>query len=179
MDPFDGINTYYAVLKRLKQLSEWDSKDVVKNFHDPDMYLSMRSLNQSFTSSNYRMLEDGETGKSLPKDKLTRLPFLYFEGQMMQRFEGNSGMPEKIALINNTIKTANIIETNSVDVSLIQEKRSSILNETESILSNIENLSEKCKLICNRSKVISDYLSQYTITNKTHTQNKSNQKLAK
>jgi len=86
---------------------------------------------------------------------------------MRAYLEKTIGLPDQIILINDSNKTANIIETSKTDASQIQKVRSEIIEKLDIIFANARKVSKKCKLICDRNHIISEYLAQYSLKAKT------------
>ena len=162
-----GLNTYNSILERIIALLEWSDEEATNEFHNPDYYLKMRSLNSTFTQSNYRMVQALEQNGGIDSSKIAKVPFLYYEVQMRTYLEKTLGFPEQIILMNNSNQTANVIETSKTNSSQIQTIKSEITGKLGIIFANSKIISRKCRLICERNHIISDYLSQYSIKAKT------------
>lgn len=159
----NGLSIYNSVLDRLCSLLEWEDKDVIKNFHDPNYYIEMRKLNKDFTIANYKMIEALETNSPVGTDRLVKLPCLYFDSQALKSFGPNFQLPEFIALMNQSNKTAHLLDTKKIDPSIVQQQHSSVIKKINYLAENHELLASKCKLLSNRSEIISDYLAKYSI----------------
>jgi len=162
-----GLHTYNSVLERIISLLEWNDEDAAKKFHDPDYYLKMRSLNSRFSQANYRVIQALEENGGIDSNRIVRVPFLYYETQMRACLEKTAGLPDQIILINDSNKTANIIDMSKIDASQIQQARSEIIEKLDIIVANARMVSKKCKLICDRNHIISEYLAQYSLKAKT------------
>ena len=159
---FAGLHTYNSILDRIINLLEWNDEDAAKEFHNPDYYLKMRSLNSRFSQSNYRVIQALEENGGINPHRIAKVPFLYYETQMRAYLEKSIGLPDQIILINDSNQTANIIDTSKTDASQIQKVRSEITGKLDIIFANAGIISHKCKLICDRNRIISDYLPQYS-----------------
>ena len=157
-----GLKVYIEVLKRLVDLMTWDSSVLVQRFHDPSFYIKMRSLNSGFSSSNFKMLEVLEESGEIGTSNIAKVPFLYYEASLNEYLAAEGDLPQRLILVNNTNETANVISTKSIDESHIQYLRSDLLKQLSTVFENIQLISERCKIICSRERIISDYLSQYT-----------------
>ena len=159
----NGLSIYDSVLDRLSSLLEWKDEDVIKNFHNPNYYIQMKKLNNVFTVANYKMIEALETNSPVGTDRLVKLPCLYFDSQALKSFGPNFQLPEFIALMNQSNKTAHLLDTKKIDPSIVQQQYSNVIKKINYLVENHELLANKCKLLNNRSKIISDYLTNYSI----------------
>lgn len=160
----NGLHTYQRILDRLISLLEWPKDEIILRFHDPKAYLAERRLNKPFLSSNFSMLQSMTSDDISSSNQLLQLPFIYFEPDLHKHIDDDSPLPPYIGLINNSLKSAAILEPYSIskeEVSAlyddIQEK-SSYLFESKS-----EELAHRCLLILDRKQIIKHYLSRYPL----------------
>ena len=156
-----GLNVYNAILHRLIRLLNWSDEEAFTNFHDPDFYLDMRNLNAGYTKANFKTIQTlKENGGFNPKF-VADIPFLYFETELKNHKELHNTKPNKIAFINPSNKTAQIIDTQEVDRSSLQELRSKMLDHLEYVIENREALIKKCQIICDRDRTQKSYLRKF------------------
>ena len=156
-----GLHTYNEILKRLLEIANWSDNEVVSNFHNPDYYLSMRKLNANFSKGNFKTIRTLQQNGGFNQAETAGLPFLYFEGELEKYINTNPSKPSKVALINKSDETAQIINLDEVSSSSVQELRSLMINNLEVVLGNSESLKKKCAQICNRKLIQADYLNKY------------------
>ena len=123
----------------------------------------MRKLNKNFTFANYKTIEALENNTPIGTDRLVKLPCLYFDSPALESFGQNFQLPEFIALMNQSNKTAYLLDTKKIDPSIIQQQHSNVTKKINYLVENYELLANKCKLLNNRSEIISDYLANYSI----------------
>ena len=165
-----GLNTYNQILDRIVKLLEWGDDNIVNDFHDPDFYMEMRSLNSSYSHSHFKTLEALKQRNEIDPKTMISLPFLYYETEMKNFIDKHGVLPDHIFLVNQSNKTANIISTKEVDASQVQEMRLNILKNLNIVLDNINILNQKCETIRSRENVMKTYLNRYSpktkLTNK-------------
>jgi hypothetical protein len=159
----NGLSIYDSILERLCSLLQWEDKDVVKNFHSPSYYIEMKKLNRDYTTANYRLVEALETNSPVSPKRLVKLPCLYFDSQALNSFGPNFQLSEFIVLMNHSNKTANLINTKNIDALIVQQHHSNIIEKINHLVDNYELLANKCSLLSDRSKIVSDYLSMYSV----------------
>ena len=158
-----GLNVYNAVLSRLISLLNWSDEEAIKNFHDPDFYLEMRKLNDGYSSANFQTIQTLKENGSFDPILVADIPFLYFDAELKNHKDRHNAKPAQIAFVNPSNKTAQIIDTDEVTRSSLQELRSTMFTNLELILENTEELSKKCRIICDRSHTQEKYLSQFNV----------------
>ena len=164
-----GLNVYNAVLSRLISLLNWSDEEAITNFHDPDFYLEMRNLNSGYSSANFKTIQTLKENGSLNPSVVADIPFLYFDAELKNYKDSHNAKPAQIAFINPSNKTAQIIDTDEVTRSSLQELRSRMLTNLELILENTETLTRKCRIICDRSLTQEKYLSQFIMKSQAKT----------
>lgn len=158
----DGLTVYQNVLKTLISLITLDDSEVIEQFHNPEVYLKQRKLNSNFSESNFKVVEALEENGGINGSKVIKVPFLYFDVALTSQLENLVGLPEQIILVNHSNKTANIIDIQSCDLSKIHEISTDIDHKIDLLLANSTKIAKACKLICNRERVLADYLPKYT-----------------
>ena len=161
-----GLRVYNEVLARLISLRDWSDNEAVKNFHDPDYYLEMRKLNSDFSSANFKTIQTLKENGGFNPSRIADLPFLYFDSELKNHKDKHNVKPTQIALINQSNKTAQIINTEEIASSSVQELRSMMFNNLEILLGCTETLKQKCQVICDRSFTQGHYLTQFKTKSK-------------
>lgn len=156
-----GLNVYNAILSRLTSLLNWSDEEAITKFHDPDFYLKMRELNSGYSSANFKTIQTLKDNGSFNPSNVADIHFLYFEGELKNHEDRHNTKQSQIAFINPSNQTAQIIDVNEISRSSLKELRSAMYTRLEHILENIETLSSKCRIICDRNRIQDSYLSQF------------------
>jgi hypothetical protein len=162
-----GLSVYNEVLSRLINLLDWSDEEVIINFHDPGFYLEMRKLNSGYSSANFKTIQTLKENGSFDPTLVADIPFLYFDKELRDYKDRVNAKPAQIAFINQSNKTAQIIDTDEVTRSSVQELRSTMFTNLEFILENTEALASKCRIICDRRLTQDSYLSQFIVKGKS------------
>ena len=158
-----GLNVYDEVLSRLTSLLDWNDDEAITNFHNPDYYLKMRKLNAGYSSANFKTIQTLKENGSFNPNLVADIPFLYFDVQLKHHKDRYNTKPAKIAFINESNETAQIINTDEVTRSSVQELRTSMFNKLQFLLDNKDKLANKCRAVCDRSQTQNKYLNQFGI----------------
>lgn len=164
-----GLNAYNEVLSRLINLLNWNDDESITNFHDPNFYLKMRKLNKGYSRANFKIIQTLKENGSFNPSAVADIPFLYFDAELKNYKDKYNTKPTKIAFINHSNKTAQIINVDDVSRSSVQDIRSSMFNKLEVLLDNKEKLACRCRTLCDRKKIQDKYLSQFSIKVKANT----------
>ena len=116
----------------------------------------------NFTESDFKVVEALEENGGIDRSRVVKLPFLYFDAELGNQLESADGLPEQIIFVNNSNKTANIVDIRSCDHSKIHQIGEDIEHKLSLILANSSKIATACKLICSRERVLADYLPKYT-----------------
>jgi hypothetical protein len=162
-----GLNAYERVLDRLTELKEWPKDELVSRFHDPSYYLTQRDLNTFFSSANMLMVEAISQNKiTVPSEQFIQLPFIYCEPSYFNLVKPDAPLPQRIALVNSTQKTAAIIEPYTISKFVIQEIHDRIADKTRELFSkDAIDIAARCMAVTNREQIVSQYLSKYPLSN--------------
>ena len=159
-----GLKTYELVLDRLLELLQWPEQELVARFHDPAVYLTNRDLNTSFNVANYRTVEEITRKGELTKTEFIRVPFLYFEPDLVGALGEDTQLPQKIGLVNKTQQTASIIDPYSVESSTVKLIQNRIEDKSRELFDkNSKELARRCLCLTDRAQIIKQYLSKYPI----------------
>lgn len=161
-----GLLCYRNVLDRLTSVLDWPVEEIVQRFHDPSYYLELRSLNNSYKASHYRMANALDRSISSDQNRFLKLPFVYFENALPEVLrDPKAPLPRCIALINASQLTAAIIETECVDSEQLDQAYNSIIDQsTHLFLSSCEQLAARCLAICDRDRIVEDFLRRYQLS---------------
>ena len=166
-----GLNTYNEVLYRLINLLNWNDDEAITNFHDPNFYLKMRKLNKGYSRANFKIIQTLKENGSFNPSAIADIPFLYFDAELKNHKDKYNTKPTNIALINQSNKTAQIIDNDEISRSSVRDVCSSMLNNLDVLIDNKEKLAHRCRNLCDRKKIQDKYLSQFSAKAKVNTSN--------
>jgi len=153
-----GLSVYEEVLRRLLSLLEWTEAEMITRFHDPEYYLSMRSLNNGFSGITFQLIEKQVANSFLPPHRFMKLPFLYFAELNQQQ-----PLPERVGLMNYPAKTACIIDVLQVPGSSVRQASSTIQDLFYHFKRDSDRIAHCCKILCSRKSILNTYLPHYPI----------------
>ena len=150
----NGISIYQEVLSRLLSLLVQPKVELLSHFYNPEYYLKLRSVNDSYSRLNYDMAQG--LGKSMPTNSYQELQFLYYPCQAQDQTQ-----PESFLLMNHLNETAALLHPGRVDFSELQDVHQSYRLSLGSFLSNLHSIKECCEILLDRSCIFEHYQKLY------------------
>ena len=150
----NGIYIYQEVLSRLLSLLVQPKVELLSHFYNPEYYLKLRSVNDSYSRLNYDMAQG--LGKSMPTNSYQELQFLYYPCQAQDQTQ-----PESFLLMNHLNETAALLHPGRVAFSELQDVRQSYRLSLGSFLSNLHSIKECCEILLDRSCIFEHYQKFY------------------
>lgn len=159
----NGLRIYERVLDRLSDLMTWSKDEIVPRFHDPITYLEARRLNAPYTEPNFCMIKSMTSKRSTDAGQIMQLPFLYFEAEYNAAIQKNPELPPYIAMINQSQKTAAILEPRVIKETIVQATVKRIRSKAKHLFGvEGEELAQRCLLVTDRNRIVEQYLNKYS-----------------
>jgi hypothetical protein len=158
----NGISIYQETLSRLLSLIAQPQEKLLAHFYNPDYYLKLRSVNDSYSRLNYNMAQG--IGETMPAHSYKELPFLYYPCQ-----PEDQPQPKSLLLMNHLAETASVLHPDRVAFSELQAVRQKYKLSLGSLLADLPSLKECCQILLDRSRIHDHYQSYYQPCNEAST----------
>jgi GT2 family glycosyltransferase len=154
MRDLNGLLIYSNVLNRLRSILNMNGKSLLREYYDPNSYVSLRSLNSAYSEANYILAS--QVSDEQPSDQCIKLPFLYYDGLL-----NCSPLPNQVVLVNHLSETAAIFNPLDIESTLLIDASLSFMDKLSYILSNFANLRTHCKKLLDRKSIYELFSSDY------------------
>ena len=150
----NGISIYQETLSRLLSLLSLPEDKLFAHFYNPEYYLKIRCVNDSYSRLNYSMAQ--KIGEVMPPHSYRELPFLYFTP-----LPEDQPQPESVLLMNHLAETAAVHHPGQVAFSELQAVRQKYKLSIGSFLADLPSLKECCQILLDRSRIYEHYQNYY------------------
>jgi hypothetical protein len=154
LNDLHGIAIYQEVLTRLLSLLPLPTDRLLAHFYNPDYYLKLRKVNESYTHLNYNMAKG--IGETMPPHSYREHPFLYYPIQ-----PEDQPQPKVVLLMNHLSETAAVHNPGRVAYLELQAARRRFKMNLSSLFASIQPLKEYCEILLDRSRIYEHYQSCY------------------